>query len=59
LPGNGKSLVDKPLTDFPENDLASFLAQIVREHPDLSTLIEAWPVLSGDIRTAILRIAGR
>jgi len=37
----------------------SDLAQIVQNHAALKKVIEAWPRLSDDIRTAILRIAGR
>jgi hypothetical protein len=36
--------------------LARFLAPIIEEHPDLATLIEAWPKLSPELRAAILRM---
>ena len=56
---NGKPRRNKVLTNTSENDLASFLAQIIQEHPELSALIETWPALSKEIRTAILRIIGK
>jgi len=56
---NCKSLSRNYLAQVPKPDLASCLAQIVQDHPELTTLIEAWPALSTDIRTAILRIAGK
>ena len=55
---NGNPLKDKPLTTLSQNDLASFLAEIVKEHPELTALIETWPTLSADFRAAILRIVG-
>ena len=52
-----KRLSDNHLAQTTKPVLASCLAQIVQDHPELTTLIEVWPTLSEDVRAAILRIA--
>jgi hypothetical protein len=37
--------------------LADFLASVVKNHPDLTKLIEAWPTLRPAIKECILLIA--
>jgi hypothetical protein len=49
-----KSTGSQALTKTGGSDLASYLALIVQEHPDLSTPIEAWPKLSVDLQRAIV-----
>jgi len=46
----------KELIENAESDLASYLAQIVQECPDLVSLIEAWPKLSLELRRAIAKM---
>jgi hypothetical protein len=38
--------------------LADCLAEVLRQHPKLARLIEAWPTLSDEARVDILRTAG-
>jgi hypothetical protein len=35
------------------------LAQILKDHPELATLIEAWPDVSPELRAAILRMISK
>ena len=44
---------DKALTKQAETVLASCLAQIVQEYPELARLLEAWPDLPEHIKAAI------
>ena len=53
---NCNSLSKQPLTSDHQNDLASILAQIVRQHPELGGLIERWPNVAPELRAAILRM---
>jgi len=39
--------------------LAEFLAQIVRQHPELAGLIERWPNVAVELRAAILRMVAK
>ncbi len=54
---NAKCLAETKVTQSPENDLAEFLASVVKNHPDLTKLIEAWPKLHEAVRAHILLIA--
>jgi hypothetical protein len=56
---NAKGFIDKELTQPPENDLASFLAHIVKNHPELVNLIEAWPDLSPELRVGIVKMVSK
>jgi hypothetical protein len=58
-PENPKGLTDTALTDTHRTDLASGLAQIIREHPELSKLVQVWPTLPQGARAAILQMIER
>ncbi len=49
-------LPSKDLQQRSPDDLALRLALIVRHHPELTTLIEAWPDATPEVRAAILRM---
>lgn len=54
---NAKCLAETEVTQPSKNDLADFLASVVKKHPDLTKLIEAWPTLRPAIKQCILLIA--
>jgi len=54
---NAKCLAQTEVTQSSENDLADFLASIIKNHPELTKLIEAWPQLHRVVRAHILLIA--
>ncbi len=56
---NHNSIVQQELTASSEIDLAEFLAQIVRQHPELAGLIERWPNVAVELRAAILRMVAK
>ena len=57
-PEHPNDLSRQHLAQSTEGDLALRLARVVRQHPELSTLIEAWPALSAEAREAVLQAAG-
>jgi len=51
-----KSFENQSLTKTPEIDLASHLAQIIQQHPELAKVIDTWPTLSEEQKRIILKI---
>jgi len=56
---NANPIIEQELTASSEIDLAEFLAQIVRQHPELAGLIERWPNVAPELRAAILRMVAK
>ncbi len=56
--GDTTSPFEEKTYESTEGNLASCLAQIVEEHPNLARLIEVWSKLAEDTRAEILRFAG-
>jgi len=44
----------KGLTESPDDDLARSLALLVRDCPELNTIVQAWPDLSEALKSGIL-----
>ena len=44
----------KELTESPDDDLARSLALLVRNCPELNTIVQAWPSLPDAVRAGIL-----
>ncbi len=59
MPENPKSLPNTPLTENLKNDLASCLALLNAEQPDLAAVVRAWPGLSADVKAKIKRLIER
>jgi len=59
LPENDNPRLKQEVMSASETDLACFLAPILKNHPELSAMIEAWPDLAPELRAALLRMISK
>ena len=53
------SLSTKAVAQPRSDDLARHMARIMRDYPELATVIEAWPDLTSEIREAVQRMVSQ
>ena len=56
LANSPNQLQNNILTDIDANDLAQNLAQNLQNHPELSTILAAWPDMPNELRQQIIDI---
>jgi hypothetical protein len=57
MPDIDKVVDNKELTKNEQNDFAIYLANSIRNEPDLQAVIEAWPGLPDKVKKQIKRLA--